>query len=209
METSKMIYSRIADAMKEVEAIGKERMNSHQGYKFRGIDDVYNTLHPILARNRLFTVPRVISERSEERESKSGGANIYRVLTVEYEVFTDDGSSITACVIGEGMDSGDKATNKALSVAHKMFFFQLFSIPVEGETIDSEVDSHEVLPKKQLKQLAEEVLSPRDEFLDLYAKVNVPDGKLIEYAADVREKKIIPTKEAISKLKIIISAQGK
>jgi hypothetical protein len=39
------------------EGISKDRNNAQQGYKFRGIDDVYNALAPILSRNRLVITP--------------------------------------------------------------------------------------------------------------------------------------------------------
>ena len=40
------------------EGISKDRNNAQQGYKFRGIDDVYNALAPILSRNRLVITPK-------------------------------------------------------------------------------------------------------------------------------------------------------
>lgn len=44
------------------------------------------------------------------------------------------------------MDSGDKATNKAMSAAYKYACFQAFAIPVDGN--DSEKDSYEVKKNK-------------------------------------------------------------
>lgn len=125
------IYQAIAEIMKEVEAIGKNKENTTQHFKFRGIDDVYNALHPLLAKYGVFTVPEVLEDRSEDRQTKSGGTLIYRILKIKYHFFAADGSSIEAVVIGEGMDSGDKASNKAMSIAHKYAFFQVFSIPTD------------------------------------------------------------------------------
>ena len=50
-------------------------------------------------------------------------------------------------VIGEGMDPGDKATNKALSIAFKYACFQLFCIPTE-EMRDPDAEVHEVKPER-------------------------------------------------------------
>ena len=44
------------------------------------------------------------------------------------------------------MDSGDKATNKAMAVAFKYACFQIFCIPTE-EMQDPDADSHNVQPK--------------------------------------------------------------
>jgi hypothetical protein len=49
-------------------------------------------------------------------------------------------------MIGEAMDSGDKSSNKAMSVAHKYAFLQVFAIPTE-EQKDPDGETHEPLPK--------------------------------------------------------------
>lgn len=144
--SNKSIYQLIPLIMADVEPVAKSQKNTQQGYSFRGIDQVYAALQAILAKHGVFTVPRVINERAEERTSRSGTALIYRVLTIEYDFYAPDGSYITACVIGEGQDSGDKASNKAMSVAHKYALLQVFCIPTE-EPKDPEHDSHELKPK--------------------------------------------------------------
>jgi hypothetical protein len=42
------------------------------------------------------------------------------------------------------MDSGDKATNKAMSAAYKYAAFQMFAIPTEGDN-DADGHTHEVV----------------------------------------------------------------
>jgi hypothetical protein len=144
------IYKKISDVMNDIDAISKNRKNTQgSGYNFRGIDDVYNELHSVLSKHHVFTVPEVLEERTEERVSKSGGNLIYRILKIKYTFFTEDGSSVTSVVIGEAMDSGDKAANKAMSVAHKYCLLQVFAIPTEEEK-DPEVETHEPLPKKEV-----------------------------------------------------------
>ena len=125
------IHTAMLNAMADVEAIAKSKRNQSQNFNFRGIDDVYNSMHAILAKHRIYTMPEVIEDRHEERTTKSGSNLIYRILKIRYTFITDDGSSMTATVIGEGMDSGDKASNKAMSVAHKYCLLQAFCIPTE------------------------------------------------------------------------------
>ena len=86
---------------------------------------------PILARHGVFTIPNVLAERTEERQTKSGGNLIYRILTIEYTFYSADGTSLKATVMGEGMDSGDKAANKAMAVGHKYALLQALCIPTE------------------------------------------------------------------------------
>lgn len=132
--------------MQEAGAITKGRKNDQQGYKFRGIDDVYNEFNPHLADNGVFFCPNVLEMKREERTTKQGSQLIYTVLTVQYDVFASDGTSVRLVTIGEAMDSGDKSANKAMSAALKYAMFQLFCIPTEDEK-DTESQTHEVAPK--------------------------------------------------------------
>ena len=126
-----LIFKQIPKAMKKIEVISKDRKNTDLGYSFRGIDDVYNELHQILADCEIFTVPTVLSERHEERKSTKGATLIYRIFKIMYTFYASDGSNVAAVVIGEGMDWGDKASNKAMSVAHKYALLQVFCIPTD------------------------------------------------------------------------------
>lgn len=125
--------------------IAKTRTNTQgSGFKFRGIDDVYNAIAPLLAEHGLCILPRMLSRICEERVSKSGGALFYVTVEAEFDfVAVEDGSKHTVKTFGEAMDSGDKATNKAMSSAYKYACFQSFAIPLEGDP-DSDANSFEV-----------------------------------------------------------------
>lgn len=125
------IYQAISGVMADIGAIGKDKKNAQQGFKYRGVDDVMNALQPVMVKRGLFVVPEIIDQRREERQTSRGGNLIYSVCTVRYTFYAKDGSSVQCVVIGEGMDSGDKATNKAMSIAFKYACFQVFCIPTE------------------------------------------------------------------------------
>ena len=147
MKSLPAVYHAIAAVMEAVgrEGIAKGRRNQQQGYSFRGIDDVYNALAPILARHQLIIVPRVLSREKTEQTTAKGGILFYVVVQVEFDIVcATDGSRITACTWGEAMDSADKATNKAMSAAYKYMAMQTFCIPTEGDNDADEV-SHEVV----------------------------------------------------------------
>lgn len=121
--------------------ISKDRTNTQgSGYKFRGIDDVYNAVAPLLAEHGLCILPRMTERSCEERQSNAGKALFYTVVKAEFDfVAADDGSKHTVVTYGEAMDSGDKSTNKAMSAAYKYAAFQAFAIPTEG---DNDADAH-------------------------------------------------------------------
>ena len=143
------VYQAIAAAMAEIakEGIGKNRKNDQQGYKFRGIDDVYNALAPILSKCGLVMLPRVLGREVVERTTAKGNAIFYVTVDVEFDlVCAEDGSKHTVKTFGEAMDTADKATNKAMSAAYKYMAMEVFCIPTEGDN-DADATTHEVKSK--------------------------------------------------------------
>ena len=63
--------------------IAKGRSNQQQGYKFRGIDDVYNALAPIISKHGLVILPRVMRREVSERMGKTGSSLFYVVVEAE------------------------------------------------------------------------------------------------------------------------------
>jgi hypothetical protein len=143
---STLIHNKIIACLRDVDAIGKDKRNQQQGFQYRGIDDVYNALHPILAKHGVFTAPEVISVQREERQTKSGSNLLYSIVTMKHNFYAEDGSCVSTVVVGEGMDSGDKATNKAMAIAHKYALFQIFCIPTD-DVVDPDSEVHAVAPK--------------------------------------------------------------
>lgn len=131
MAEKKNIFETINAVMEEIGAIGKNSRNGQQNFMYRGVDDVMNALNPAFIKHKLFMVPEVVSQTREERQTANGKNLIYSVLSVKYTFYAEDGSSIYTIVPGEGMDSGDKASNKAMSAAFKYACFQTFCIPTE------------------------------------------------------------------------------
>lgn len=143
------IYESITGIMGEGYTIAKEKRNQQQGFMYRGIDDVMNVFQPLLSKYKVFVVPEVLEANREERVTNKGGTILYSILKIRYTFYAEDGSSVSAVVIGEGMDSGDKASNKALAVGMKYAMFQTFCIPTE-EMVDPDATTPEpVKPKAE------------------------------------------------------------
>lgn len=137
------IFKVIPKAMAEIEAIGKNKLNRQQNWKFRGIDDVYNTVNKILAKHGIFTVPKIVRREKVPFRSKSGTDGFHVTYGFHFRFYASDGSYISAEVDGEAMDYGDKAVNKCMSIAHKYAFFQVFAIPTE-DLEDPDKQAYEV-----------------------------------------------------------------
>ncbi|EOC0436875.1 ERF family protein [Cronobacter dublinensis] len=156
--TEKLVYQAISAVAKEMAATGisKDRTNTQQNFKFRGIDQVYNALAPALVNHGLLILPRITDRTVTERTTPKGTVLFYVVVKAEFDfVSTKDGSVHTVVTYGEAMDSGDKATNKAMSIAYKYAAFQAFCIPTEETAIDADAEVHHIQPADADTILAE------------------------------------------------------
>lgn len=142
------VYACIAAVCEDIAKTGiaKDRKNEQQHYRFRGIDDVYNALAPVLAKHKLVVLPRILKRECVERATQKGGVLFYVTVEAEFDfVSAADGSAHIVRTFGEAMDSADKATNKAMSAAYKYAAFQAFCIPTEG---DNDADAKTPEPVK-------------------------------------------------------------
>lgn len=137
------VYAAINAVQRDIAITGISKSNTTTGgakFKFRGIDDVYNALSPIMARHNLIVAPRYSDRALVERKSSNGNSLFYITVTGHFDfISTLDGSKHTVTTFGEAMDSGDKGTNKAMAIAHKYALLQVFAIPTEG---DNDPDSY-------------------------------------------------------------------
>lgn len=147
------VYQKIAKVQAELAKVGisKSRKNQTPGasYNFRGIDEVYNTLAPLMAENGLCILPRIVEHSLTQRgQTRNGNAIYSAIVTAEFDfVSADDGTIHVVRTMGEAMDSSDKATNKAMSAAYKYAALMTFAIPTEGDN-DADAHTHEVVAEK-------------------------------------------------------------
>lgn len=164
------IYKSIAGVISDIGAVGKDKVNKQQGYKFRSVDDVYNALHPALAKNKVFIVPRILEQTRECVGMTKNGAKMTLVICrISFTFYAEDGSNVECVVIGEGMDTGDKATNKAMAVAYKYACFQVFCIPTEemtdpdAETPELDIETPQEKTKTDQKKRSKKSAEPPKE----------------------------------------------
>jgi len=139
------IHLAVAAIIQGINAIPKDKRNDAQKFNFRGIDDVFNALHPLFASHGVICIQSVDSLRNEVSETiierngfKETKRNFRSFVIVTYSLIAPDGSSIVGKGAGEGADHGDKATAKALTAACKSFLLQTFLIPTAENDADYE-----------------------------------------------------------------------
>jgi len=143
--TSGNIVKSMNALMKDLEAVGKTSKNVQQGFNFRGIDSMLNTFKPLFAKHNIVMTVDVIQYSNELKEvvrsSGKAGIDKHVSMLVKYTFHSaEDGSSVSSTVAAEGIDSGDKATTKALSMGLKYALIQTFTVPTE-DIDDGDSDS--------------------------------------------------------------------
>lgn len=186
---SGLIYKKMSEVMASIGTVSKDQKNAQQGFKFRGIDQFINALYPALTKAGVFMTPRVVSVANEvkevERSSGKKGYDRTVNLLVEYDFYAEDGSKVTVGPIAsEGLDSGDKATNKALSAALKYALIQTFSIPTE-DMVDGDSVSPELGVKIPTAQRISDVITE--------LPIHLNGGSTVEKKRVSFAKKTIPS----------------
>jgi ERF superfamily protein len=137
--TKPTIVEALTAVKAEVGAVGKGERNSQQGFMFRGIDAVLNAVSPALVRYGVVVTPVGCASEfgTVEVGAKRTPMGHCKVL-VTYRFHGPGGDHLDVVVPGEAMDSGDKATAKAMSVAYRIALLQALSLPTD----DPDPDSH-------------------------------------------------------------------
>lgn len=187
----KMIYKKMSEVMRDIGAITKDQKNTAQGFKFRGIDQFVNALYPALIKHGVFMTPRCTREDHELKEvvrsSGKVGVDKYVTIMMEYDFFAEDGSKITVGPVpAEGLDSGDKSTNKALSAALKYALIQTFSIPTE-DMAEADLES----PVLDLSKEKNELFTQKTKEL-MTSTVKRIEANLIEDSAKTVSQEVNP-----------------
>jgi hypothetical protein len=152
---SKQIYALMSKVMAHVQPISKDGSNINQGYAFRSINAIYSGVRKALVEAGVVYRPVLRKKEHSERprlddKGKEIGVWVSVDVEVEYIFSAPDGSEVSACVPGEGMDTGDKATKKAMTSAVKTMLEQVFNIET-GEASDSEHETPEPTRKAPKK----------------------------------------------------------
>jgi hypothetical protein len=199
---SNLIYKKMSDVMKDVGAIGKDQKNTQQGFKFRGIDQFVNALYPALTKHGVFMSPRATSFTHELKDvvrgSGKAGVDKHVSIMMEYDFYAEDGSKVTVGPVpAEGLDSGDKATNKALSAALKYALIQTFSIPTEDMAeadfespvigVTTAVTETTMSPTVQASPTPAVEPLKKSSFRKPKAETTAPVAKATNYTADASE----------------------
>ena len=148
------IQTALVGAMRDISAKGIAKLGTADTggakYRYRGVEAAMNEMSPILVNHGITVTPRYSDLTITERAKGEGKAIRFVTVKGAFTFSAEDGSSVTSEAYGEAMDSGDKATIKAQSVAFRTALFQQFIVPTMS--MDTELDGEdEGAPSEALK----------------------------------------------------------
>lgn len=148
------IHETMIEVAREVTGLAKRDRNDGQRFMFRGIDAVMNVFGPAMRTAGLMALPTVEDITVTEKTSNRGGVMQLVRVKMRLTFVNDAGETDDRTVVwGEAMDSGDKATAKAHSVALRTAYLQAFCLPTDER--DPDHDLYEIT--------AEQASAQRDE----------------------------------------------
>jgi hypothetical protein len=156
LEIALKIHAALVEAMKDIAKTGIAKTSRADlgGAKvnYRGIESAMNEMSGILIRNGISVTP-AYSDLTITERAKAEAGKATRFVTVKGSfrfAHMEDGSAVDCVTYGEAMDSGDKATIKAQSVAFRTALFQQFVVPTMA--IDPEETDEAALPDDALAE---------------------------------------------------------
>jgi hypothetical protein len=129
-------------AMRTVTAVGKAGYNKQQQYPFRGIDGVLDALGPALREAGVYVLPELLEIKLQDTRTTLDKPTREVTLKVKYTFMAEDGTSRSTIVPGESLDTSDKGTAKAMSVAYRIALIQIFALPTQEPTTDDDGQYH-------------------------------------------------------------------
>ena len=171
-KTTKNIYQRMAAITAEIATVGKNKtVSTGNGGSFKAVTerDVLDAVKPVEDKHGVFSYPfsrEIVSSDWMEQENKYGKKllNFIRVQTIYRFVNVDAPDEFVDVVSwGDGIDSGDKATGKAMTYSDKYALMKVYKIST-GDDPDQEASG---TYSRASKAKAAPAQTPSDELLSV------------------------------------------
>lgn len=128
-QPQRSLIRKLSEIMGEVDRVPKAGRNDFHKYDYATEADIAAAVRSAMAKRGVMLIPSVQKTDWSELPTKNGKMRLC-TLTVLFTLHDgDSGETLEYVVLGEGSDSGDKATYKALTGAEKYALLKIFLIP--------------------------------------------------------------------------------
>ncbi|NUH35314.1 ERF family protein [Streptomyces samsunensis] len=147
---------------REIRAIAKGELYNQSGtrFNFRGVDTVVNVFGPVTLKHGINIMPSKVEASYGEKTTKNGAKMRECSVLVTWTIMGPKGDTLTLQTMGEALDTADKSTTKAQSVALRTLLLSFGLTPTHDT--DPDADCHE-----RGESPVRSAASYRDEILDM------------------------------------------
>ncbi|WP_254710943.1 ERF family protein [Streptomyces lunaelactis] len=149
---------------KEVRAIGKGELYNGGGtrFNFRGVDTVVNTFGPVTLKHGVNILPVGVEAEYRDTTSKGGTKMHEATVTMTWQIVGPMGDTFPMLLKtqGEALDSADKATAKAQSVALRVLLLTGGLTPTHDKDPDTSYVERGEAPVRSAADYRDEILQP-------------------------------------------------
>lgn len=148
---------------KDVRAIGKDGLYNAAGtrYNFRGVDATINAFAPVTLKHGVNVLPVGVEAVYSDAVSKGGSKMRECRVTVTWQVMGPMGDSLPLMQsAGEALDSQDKGTAKAQSVAYRVLLLTGGMIPTDAPEPELQTIERGEAPVRAPASYLDEITDP-------------------------------------------------
>lgn len=120
----------------DIKSIAKERVFTGQNWKFRGIDEALNAFGPVTLRHGVNVIPHRVEPSFRDARTSGGKPTRECTVTVTWRIYGPMFDYFQAQTIGESLDSGDRGSSKAQSIARRELLFGVGLTPTGDPNTD-------------------------------------------------------------------------
>jgi hypothetical protein len=148
---------------RDIRAIGKAELYNQSGTKFnfRGVDTVVNVFGPVTLKHGIHIMSSKVEATYGEKSTKSGGKMRECSVLVTWTVMGPMGDTFTLQTMGEALDTADKSTTKAQSVALRTLLLGFGLTPTHDKDPDADRIERGEAPTRSAIDYRDEIVNPQ------------------------------------------------
>lgn len=147
---------------REIRAIAKGEKYDALGtrFNFRGVDTVVNVFGPVTLKHGVNIMSSKVEATYGEKSTKNGGKMRECSVLVTWTIMGPMGDTLTLQTMGEALDTADKSTTKAQSVALRTLLLSFGLTPTHDKDPDADRIERGEAPPRSAASYQEEILRP-------------------------------------------------
>jgi hypothetical protein len=149
---------------REIRAIAKGELYNQSGtrFNFRGVDTVVNVFGPVTLKHGVNVMSSKVEATYGEKPTKSGGKMRECSVLVTWTIMGPMGDTLTLQTMGEALDTADKSTTKAQSVALRTLLLGFGLTPTHDTDPDADrIERGNEGPARSAESYRDEILNPK------------------------------------------------